>query len=206
MGRKPTGRTTKLIRVPVELEPQVKDYLERLKQGEFVDLDPLPDVAITWFMRSVDPSKAVPTSTWDGLHESLQGWKSKAVNRFGERKAKQLIKEKYGEKFCRKLFTWSPKYQENRQKEKERKEQEAERVNEQRVKYWDYWHEARIATRAQSWCTPLQVQPDATEMEVKEAYYELARRYHPDLNPQDEEAVRKMQEINLAWEKYKSLC
>ncbi len=38
----------------------------------------------------------------------------------------------------------------------------------------------------------------ATEKEVKSAYRKLARKYHPDLNPDDKDAERKFQEINEA--------
>ncbi len=34
MGRKPTGRTTKLIRIPVRFENQVKKFIEYLKIQE----------------------------------------------------------------------------------------------------------------------------------------------------------------------------
>ena len=38
----------------------------------------------------------------------------------------------------------------------------------------------------------------ATEKELKGAYRKLARKYHPDLNPNDKEANKKFQEINEA--------
>ena len=44
------------------------------------------------------------------------------------------------------------------------------------------------------------VSPDATENEIKQAYRRLAKKYHPDLNPGDPEAARKMNEINAAYE------
>ena len=46
--------------------------------------------------------------------------------------------------------------------------------------------------------------PDASDEEVKKAYRELAKKYHPDLNPGDEEAARKMNEINTAYDQIKS--
>ncbi len=40
----------------------------------------------------------------------------------------------------------------------------------------------------------------ASETEIKTAYRKLAMQYHPDRNPGDEEAVKKVQEINEAYE------
>ncbi len=44
----------------------------------------------------------------------------------------------------------------------------------------------------------LGVSPDASDDEIKRAYRNLARKYHPDRNPGDAEAARKMQEVNAA--------
>lgn len=46
----------------------------------------------------------------------------------------------------------------------------------------------------------LGVSKDASEDEIKRAYRRLAKKYHPDLNPGDPEAARKMTEINAAFE------
>lgn len=44
----------------------------------------------------------------------------------------------------------------------------------------------------------LEINKNATEAEVKKAYRKLARKYHPDLNPNDKESERKFKEINEA--------
>jgi len=44
----------------------------------------------------------------------------------------------------------------------------------------------------------LGINKDATEKDIKNAYRKLARKYHPDINPDDAEANKKFQEINEA--------
>lgn len=46
----------------------------------------------------------------------------------------------------------------------------------------------------------LGVDKNAGEKEIKSAYRKLARKYHPDLNPNDRDAKKKFQEINEAHE------
>ncbi|MEM8520772.1 J domain-containing protein [Flavobacterium sp. PL12] len=44
----------------------------------------------------------------------------------------------------------------------------------------------------------LEIDKKATEAEIKKAYRKLARKYHPDLNPNDKEAEKKFKELNEA--------
>ncbi len=50
----------------------------------------------------------------------------------------------------------------------------------------------------------LGVSPDASDEEIKRAYRALAKKYHPDMNPGDAEAARKMNEINAAYDQIKN--
>lgn len=44
----------------------------------------------------------------------------------------------------------------------------------------------------------LELNKNATDKEIKNAYRKLARKYHPDVNPNDKEAERKFKEVNEA--------
>lgn len=46
----------------------------------------------------------------------------------------------------------------------------------------------------------LNVSMDANNDEIKKAFRNLAKKYHPDRNPDDKDSLRKFQEVNEAYE------
>lgn len=52
--------------------------------------------------------------------------------------------------------------------------------------------------------TVLGVSETATDEEIRAAYRTLAKKYHPDLNPNDPEAARRMNDVNVAYDQIKS--
>lgn len=50
----------------------------------------------------------------------------------------------------------------------------------------------------------LGVDRSASDDEIKRAYRRLAKKYHPDANPGDEVAAKKMQEVNDAYDRIKN--
>lgn len=52
--------------------------------------------------------------------------------------------------------------------------------------------------------TVLGVSENATDDEIRAAYRRLAKKYHPDLNPNDPSAASKMNDVNVAYDQIKT--
>lgn len=56
------------------------------------------------------------------------------------------------------------------------------------------------ATRRKNLYTVLGVSPSSTEKEIKDAYFSLSKKFHPDMNPKDDDAAQKFLEVGEAYE------
>ena len=55
-----------------------------------------------------------------------------------------------------------------------------------------------MAAEKRDYYEVLGVNKSASEDEIKKAYKKMARKYHPDLNPDNKEAEEKFKEVNEA--------
>src|ERR1700681_3937250 len=58
----------------------------------------------------------------------------------------------------------------------------------------------RMAVKFKDYYEVLGVPRGASEDEIRKTYRQLARKYHPDVNPNDKSAEEKFKEINEAYE------
>ena len=54
-----------------------------------------------------------------------------------------------------------------------------------------------MAAEKRDYYEVLGVNKGASEDEIKKAYKKMARKYHPDLNPDNKEAEEKFKEVNV---------
>ena len=52
---------------------------------------------------------------------------------------------------------------------------------------------------AKDYYSTLGINRSASEAELQKAYRDLARKYHPDLNPDDKQAKEKFQQVQERW-------
>ena len=58
----------------------------------------------------------------------------------------------------------------------------------------------RAATMAEDYYSVLGVPKNASQADIQKAYRELARKYHPDMNPDDKTAKKKFQKVQAAFD------
>lgn len=62
------------------------------------------------------------------------------------------------------------------------------------------FHSSDVRNKAQNLYEVLGVSRNASSKDIKKAYYELAKKYHPDTNKDDPQAAKKFQEVSSAYE------
>jgi len=62
------------------------------------------------------------------------------------------------------------------------------------------FHTTESCLRRKDYYDVLGIPRNSTAKEVKKAYYQLAKKYHPDTNKTDSDSSKKFQEISEAYE------
>jgi curved DNA-binding protein len=57
-----------------------------------------------------------------------------------------------------------------------------------------------METTFKDYYAALDLEPNASDQEIKQAYRKLARKYHPDVNPGDQAAEERFKEVNEAYQ------
>ncbi|XP_066509809.1 dnaJ heat shock protein family (Hsp40) member A3b [Hoplias malabaricus] len=69
-----------------------------------------------------------------------------------------------------------------------------------RVSGSQYFHSSSVQYVKQDFYTVLGIPRTATQKEIKQAYYQMAKKYHPDTNPGDPQAKEKFAKLAEAYE------
>ena len=165
-GRKPTGRSTILVRVPIVFANTVKRFVLQLKTQER-QLEPLPPMAVAYLFKL-----AVRNAHSDEL-EKLKArltftWLNEIVKEKGIAEAYKAIKADYREHLAKFLIP--------------------------------------LPQPHDPWWVVLGVEQDACESEVRQAYRQLQRQWHPDVNLSCDRqtATEVSQVINRAYSQFRS--
>lgn len=62
------------------------------------------------------------------------------------------------------------------------------------------FHTNQILFKAKNYYEILNISRNASQKDIKKAYYQLAKKYHPDTNKNDPNTQRKFQEVSEAYE------
>jgi hypothetical protein len=103
MGRKPTGQTTTVIRIPIKHKEKIQQYIQHLKQAETTPQTEPPEPAETPQTEQPEPAETPVTlgliEQW-GIVDLQQTAKLYGINYFDEH-GRMLPKEELREKMMR---------------------------------------------------------------------------------------------------------
>ena len=57
-----------------------------------------------------------------------------------------------------------------------------------------------VSCRNKSYYSVLEINPDADSKDIKDSFYNLSKKHHPDLNKDDDASIEKFREILEAYE------
>ena len=106
MPRKPTGRTTTHIRVPIENKEFIQEAVEQINQTK---LPPLPLHIIKAIVRaSLRRDLKLTEAGKQRLVTALAPWKQEAIKRLGKLDARTQVQKFYGDDLAALLFPFPP--------------------------------------------------------------------------------------------------
>lgn len=106
MPRKPTGRTTTQITIPIEYKEEIQEAFEQIKQTK---LPPLPlHITKAIIRASLRRDLKLTEAGKQRLATALAPWKQKAVKRLGRLGARTQTQKFYGDDLATLLFPTPP--------------------------------------------------------------------------------------------------